>query len=93
MLQTKRTNVLSNNWTDASGQLIRESDEDQQHIDPVIMEGDKSEEGSSYYSEGEESEFEESEDEDVELFEKVIKPPDSPDNSRNGKAPAAGEKD
>jgi len=40
------------------------------------MEGDKSEEASSYYSEGEESEFEESEDEDepAELFEKVEKP-------------------
>ena len=29
VLQTKRTNVMSNNWTDASGPLIRESDEDQ----------------------------------------------------------------
>ena len=59
VLQTMRTNVMSNNWTDVSAPLIREGAEDQP-IDPAIMEGNNSDEGSSYYSaEGEESEWEE----------------------------------
>lgn len=65
---TKRT-LMSNNWTDVSAPLVRESGDE--IIDPAIMEGKKEEEGdgegSSYYSEGEESEWEEEEQEQEQM--------------------------
>ena len=67
---------MSNNWTDQSAPLLRES-KDEVVAEPAPENKDEAE-GSSYYSEGEESEWEEEESEQEEAdFEKQGKQPEA----------------